>query len=171
MTHPNPLPGRFSSWTDLLSSVESNDGVLQVTMETLRQLEGAQRLGVNVLSTIDDRLSALGFGHLPLELPTKGQSFVVVYRVGTPAADTIDALREGITTAGQSSYEAMRRLNATTSSLDADKAEELQEEVEDLRHKAARVSHAVMEIMSESQAVDTSNLKKEVNGQRKESSV
>lgn len=145
MTNPSPLPGKFSAWTELLGAVESNNGVYQVSMETLRQLEGAQRLGPNVLGAIKGRLSTLGFGHLPTELPSRGGDRVILYRVGTPASDTIDAIQNGLSSAGDSTYTALQQLNAAPTAAEV-------VEVDELREKAAGAASAVLALLSGSEA-------------------
>ena len=87
----------IADWQDLRSAVEKNHGVFRVRMETLRQLEGRQRVGKHILSSIEDKLNTLGIGHLPKELPNRQQQTVLLYRVGTPASVLVDAVREGLT--------------------------------------------------------------------------
>lgn len=99
-------------WPDLVRQMDVNNGVFSVTMERLRLLEGAQRLGPNVVSAIDDRLKMLGIGHLPVELPNRGDDAVVLYRHGTEASELISAIQQGIKgTVGAATVSALRKIN------------------------------------------------------------
>jgi len=102
-----------TTWAELLRSVEESDGLKRVTMTTLRELEGAQRVGKHVLTAIDTKLSQLGLGHLPDELPNRQEAPVMLYRVGTPAADAIRAIRMTLLTGvvDMSLYHVLLQLN------------------------------------------------------------
>jgi hypothetical protein len=102
-----------TTWAELLRSVEDGHGLKRVTMATLRELEGAQRVGKHVLTAIDTKLSQLGLGYLPDELPNRQEAPVMLYRVGTPAADTIRAIRLTMLTGvvDMSLYHVLLQLN------------------------------------------------------------
>jgi hypothetical protein len=138
----SPLAGRYNAWTDLLSEVEKNHGVLQVPMEALRQLEGAQRLGPNVLTSIQQRLASLGFRSLPEELPNRQSEFVVIYRVGTPASDTIQAIQQGLhkNSAVKGVYQALYQLNASPDPEEVVTRDELEEVAKTVADKAAHTA-------------------------------
>jgi hypothetical protein len=106
-------PVAVTTWAELLRSVEDGHGLKRVTMATLRDLEGAERVGKHVLTAIDTKLSQLGIGHLPDELPNRQEADVMLYRVGTPAADAIRAIRMTLLTGvvDMSLYYALIRLN------------------------------------------------------------
>lgn len=103
-----------STWADLAKSIDANHGVALVPMETLRRLEGAQRLGVHVLNSISKRLRTLGLGHLPNELPNRQDQDAILYRLGSPASEVITAVREGVTSPQdvRNTYEALYKMNA-----------------------------------------------------------
>lgn len=102
-----------NDWHGLLTAVESNQGIHRVTVETLRQLEGRQRVGKHILKEIEDKLRTLGLGHLPRELPNRQQQPVLLYRLGTPASDVIQAVENGLTEpATEAAYRALHRLNS-----------------------------------------------------------
>jgi len=110
MDNSNP---QVENWPALLAAVESNAGIQRVTMETLRKLEGRQRVGRHILTTIEEKLATLGLGHLPQELPNRQQQSVLLYRQGTPASEVIAAVRDGLTApASETAYESLHRLNA-----------------------------------------------------------
>ena len=77
----------------LRDQVTDNGGLLVTTMEMLRDTHGAGKLGVHVRKAIHDSLAAHGLGHLPGgDLPTYQHEEVRLYRLGTPIADTINAV-------------------------------------------------------------------------------
>lgn len=114
------IPGTATSlaaattWIDLVKAIDASDGVALVPMETLRRLEGAQRLGVHVLKSISDRLATLGLGHMPQNLPNRQDQEAILYRYGTPASDVIVAIREGLRSVQdvRNTYRALHKLNA-----------------------------------------------------------
>lgn len=61
-------------------------------MEVLRGAHGAGKLGVHVRKAIHDDLATHGLGHLPGGLPTYQHEEVRLFRLGTPIADTINAV-------------------------------------------------------------------------------
>jgi len=103
------------NWTELVDTVRSNDGVSQVPMETLRRLEGAQRLGVHVLTAISARLATMGIGHMPEVLPNRQDQDAVLYLNSTPAGELVTAIRNGMRDARTAKrvYEYMHRLNSS----------------------------------------------------------
>jgi hypothetical protein len=117
---------QVSDWHELLTAVESDEGVFRVTMETLRQLEGRQRVGKHILSSIEDKLRTLGIGHLPKELPNRQQQTVLLYRVGTPASVLVQAVQEGLTESpSPEAYQILRRLNTLPNPDDVVSKEEI----------------------------------------------
>lgn len=119
MTTPTVEKGQTSindvqTWHELVKVVESQDGVVLVPMETLRRLDGAQRLGVHVLKAISSRLATLGLGHMPDTLPNRQDQEAILYRYGTPASDVIVAIREGLKSVQdvRNTFRALHKLNA-----------------------------------------------------------
>lgn len=103
-------PHKFTgaTWEDLRKTVEAEGGVLRIYMGVLRDLHQAGRLGVNVRADISRRLAGVGLSHLPADLPAYQENEVVLYQLGTPAADVVEAVRgDNFTQAEQ----ALRRLN------------------------------------------------------------
>lgn len=76
----------------LRKQVEADGGLHTTTMEVLRELHGAGRLGKHVRDSISGALGAHGLGHLPKELPTYQDQQVRVFRLGTPIADVVNAV-------------------------------------------------------------------------------
>lgn len=105
---------KTQDWHGLLTAVEKNSGVYRVTMATLRQLEGRQRVGKHILKEIEEKLRTLGLGHLPKELPNRQQQPVLLYRFGTPASEVIQAVENALTggPATDSAFRALHRLNS-----------------------------------------------------------
>lgn len=103
----------INHWTKLLANVETNNGVVRVSMVTLRELEGRQRVGKHILNAIEEKLNTLGLGHLPKELPNRQQQQVVLYKFGTPIAELIDALQAGKSEpVSETTYQHMHRFNS-----------------------------------------------------------
>lgn len=96
------------TWDDLRKAVEDHGGVLRIYMSTLRALQNAGRLGINVRTDISRRLAGVGLSHLPAELPPYQENQVVLYQLGTPAADVVEAVRGDNFARAET---ALRRLN------------------------------------------------------------
>lgn len=100
------------TWPDVVRVLDERNGIHLVTMETLRRIEGAQRVGPGVINTIHERLDRLGVGHLPTDLPSRADDAVLLYRRGTPASEVIRAIQEGLKgSVVPASVEALRRMN------------------------------------------------------------
>ncbi|MFD0072969.1 hypothetical protein ACFVIY_11070 [Streptomyces sp. NPDC127166] len=99
-----------SSYEDLRESTRSEGGLRVVTMGTLRDIEGAGRLGNRVLATISDKLKAQGMGHFPAELPGNQDHEVRVYLRDSPVADLVDAVFRP----SSKGDEALRRVSSST---------------------------------------------------------
>lgn len=82
----------FASYDSLRKQVEAAGGLHTTTMEELRELHGAGRLGKHVRDAISGELAAHGMGHLPEELPAYQEMAVRVFRLGTPIADAVNAV-------------------------------------------------------------------------------
>jgi len=137
-------PQEVTDWHDLLTAVESNEGVHRVTMETLRRLEGRQRVGKHILSSIEDKLKTLGLGHLPQELPNRQQQTVLLYRVGTPASALVQAVQEGLTESPSSeASDFLRRLNTLPDPDDVVSKAELTEDLQDATQAVYRLLRRV----------------------------
>lgn len=125
-------PQEVTDWHELLTAVESCQGVHRVTMETLRRLEGRQRVGKHILSSIEEKLKTLGLGHLPRELPNRQQQAVLLYRIGTPASALVQAVQNGLTDSPSSeAYDFLRRLNTLPNPDDVVSKEEITEDLQD----------------------------------------
>lgn len=104
----------LESWTDIVAAVNANNGVMVVTMEVLRDVDGYGRLGSTVRANIARKLSSVGLGYLcGSELPNESTATIILYRLGTPAANLIDALTTAITSGNSSEETAteLRKLN------------------------------------------------------------
>lgn len=105
------------NWTELIDALRGNEGVAQVPMETLRRLEGAQRLGVHVLRSISTRLATMGVGHMPATLPNRQDQDAVLYLNSTSAGELVSAVRDGIRDSRTTKrvYEHLHQLNSAPS--------------------------------------------------------
>ncbi|WP_206313106.1 hypothetical protein [Streptomyces sp. JB150] len=97
-----------ATWDELRKAVEENGGVLRIYMANLRELQNAGRLGIHVRNEISRRLAGIGLGHLPAELPSYQENEVVLFQLGTPAADVVEAVRGDNFARAEG---ALRRLN------------------------------------------------------------
>ncbi len=120
-----------SSWSELVRALDEHDGIAMVPMETLRKLEGAQRLGVHVLKSIGARLGTLGLGHMPDTLPNRQDQDAILYRYGTPASEVIAAVRNGLHNAQdvRNVYKALHKLNTLPETAEVVHREELTEKL------------------------------------------
>ena len=82
----------YGSWSELRSAVESNDGLVVTTMEKLRDIKGAGRLGKHVRDAISKDLASNGLGHLPPVLPEYQERPVRVYSLGSNISDVVNAV-------------------------------------------------------------------------------
>ncbi|MGY0490776.1 hypothetical protein [Streptomyces sp. WG-D5] len=131
-------------WPDLVRAVDADAGVYQTNMETLRRLEGAQRLGPAVVESIAERLKSFGIGFLPPTLPVRGDERVLLYRNGTMASEVVRAILEGLGgSVAETAATALRTVNQsptdvvaseTVASKAMEAAEKLQELLEAAGH-------------------------------------
>lgn len=75
---------------EVKSLVENNEGIVTVTMQTLRDTVGKDKLGVNVRKDISSKLAGVGLGHIPRTLPKYQTETVRLYKKGTAIGDLID---------------------------------------------------------------------------------
>ncbi|MCA1839911.1 MAG: hypothetical protein ABR585_12855 [Gemmatimonadaceae bacterium] len=141
-----------STWTELVKAIDASDGIALVPMETLRKLEGAQRLGVHVLNSIGSRLGTLGLGHLPDTLPNRQDQDAILYRYGTPASEVISAVRTGLRnpTDVQNTYRALHKLNTLPDVADVVHREVLDE-------KLAEATKAIFDVLGQTGRSDVMN--------------
>jgi hypothetical protein len=107
-----------STYEDLRDAVAANQGLLAISMEQLRDIHGAGRLGVHVRDAISGSLQRYGLGHFPEELPAYQEQDVRIYQLGTPLADLVHAVldpkpaRDEILrqAAGQSGQDLIRKI-------------------------------------------------------------
>lgn len=85
----NPVP---SLWPTLLEQVTTNNGVMRVTIEFLRQIAGAQRMGPKVAEKIEAGLEVQGLRAVPADLNRKQTESVLLVQAGTPAYEVVQAL-------------------------------------------------------------------------------
>lgn len=104
---PSDPPG---TWEDLRATVVGNNGVFRINMGTLREIGGYGRLGTNVRQILSRNLAGIGLGHLPTELPSYQDKEVLLFQFGTPAAEIVEAVREGASDGAES---ALVRLNSS----------------------------------------------------------
>ena len=139
------LSADVDTWSDLVKAIDEHDGVALVPMETLRRLDGAQRLGVHVLNSIGTRLGTLGLGHMPDDLPNRQDQEAILYRYGTPASEIISAVRNGLSSVQdvRNTYRALYKLNALPETAEVVHRKELDD-------KLSTAASAVLELLGDS---------------------
>lgn len=80
------------TYDDLPDKVRRDNGVSVVDMGTLRDMEGAGKLGKYVRANISTALGARGLGHFPEELPIYQHESVRVYERATPVGRVVAAV-------------------------------------------------------------------------------
>jgi hypothetical protein len=103
------------NYEGLRDSVRANGGLHTVDMGTLRDIQGAGRLGVHVRDAITHSLESHGMGHIPGELPSNQYDEVRLYLLGSPIADIVKAVLSPSSKGdealrGMGSFEAQERL-------------------------------------------------------------
>ena len=111
----------MDNYDQLAQKVDSAQGVLTVTMGTLRDTHGMDRLGVHVARNIGIELNNRGLGHFPDELPLSQHEQVRVYRKSTTAGKAIIAAFS----LGKKHDEMLRSLDDVGSQAILDKVREL----------------------------------------------
>ncbi|MCY3544382.1 MAG: hypothetical protein OXI16_09165 [Chloroflexota bacterium] len=81
---------RFESFDEVESFVQSNGGIVTVTMEDLRNAHGVGRLGIHVRRAIHSNLAGKGIGHWPKELPEYAHEPVRLYSLGGRFAECVN---------------------------------------------------------------------------------
>ncbi|MFJ5122248.1 hypothetical protein [Kitasatospora sp. NPDC088548] len=97
------------SYDDLREAVLADDGLHTVDMGTLRDIQGAGRLGVHVRDAITRSLQSHGMGHIPGELPSNQYDEVRLYLLGSPIGDIIKA----VLSPSAKGDDALRAVNAS----------------------------------------------------------
>ncbi len=82
----------FQDFDALRALVEENGNVLTTRMRDLRDAHGAGKLGIHVRDAISKELAGRGLGHYPNPLPEYQEFPARIYKLGSPAADLIDAV-------------------------------------------------------------------------------
>ena len=82
----------MQTYEELRSAVTGQDGLVKVSMDTLKKIHGSGRLGVHVRNAISRSLESYGLAHLPDELPPNQEDAVRLYLLGSPIADVIKAV-------------------------------------------------------------------------------
>jgi hypothetical protein len=80
------------TYDDLPDKVRRENGVSKVDMGTLRDMEGAGKLGKYVRANISKALAARGLGHFPEELPIYQHEVVRVYERSSPVGRVVRAV-------------------------------------------------------------------------------
>lgn len=82
----------FKTYPELSSELDSKNGVMTLTMGVLRDLHGAGKLGVNVVTNISERLDEFGISHWPAQLPVNQWESVRLYKRRSTIGELISAI-------------------------------------------------------------------------------
>lgn len=80
------------TWNQLTEFVAANEGVVTVSMQLLREVAGAGRLGSTVRAEILEKLNAFGVGVIRDELPNTQQATVLLYTIDSRCGRVIQAI-------------------------------------------------------------------------------
>ncbi len=86
------LRRKANTYGDLRNEVAANQGVSTISMQELRQVHGAKRIGIHVNSEISRELAPHGLSHQPKKLPKRQERFVRVFEQSSPIAAVISAV-------------------------------------------------------------------------------
>ncbi|MEU4599927.1 hypothetical protein [Nocardia sp. NPDC023988] len=82
----------YETFDEFGADIDDAGGVLLTTMGVLRDVHGADKLGVHIRRAIKDQLRSRGIGTLPEELPTYQHEAVRLFRLGSPIEAVITAV-------------------------------------------------------------------------------
>jgi hypothetical protein len=82
----------MKSYDDLAVMLNRDDGVKIMVMRDLRDIHGAERLGIHVRDNISKELARRGLAHFPQALPDSQTANVGIFKQGTPIAAVIGAV-------------------------------------------------------------------------------
>jgi hypothetical protein len=116
-----------ATWPDLWRLLEQEAGIASTTMRTLRNLQGSYRTDPTVRDRIEERLSELGVGHIPKQLPTDQNKGVMLYLKGTEAGEIIRAIQGDVPT--EALIHGLRNLNRPATEIPLTAAEEAMKQV------------------------------------------
>jgi hypothetical protein len=77
---------------EIREEVMRNGDLLSLPMQVLRDAKGYRKLGVKVIEDLSRTLAGYGIGHFPKTLPSDQYAVVRLFRLGSPAAELIDAV-------------------------------------------------------------------------------
>ncbi|MFJ1592046.1 hypothetical protein ACIOD0_17605 [Kitasatospora albolonga] len=100
----------IKTWDDLRKAADANGGVYLTNMGVLREVKKAGRLGNLVREEIGNKLSSVGLGHLPAELPAYQERSVILYVNGGPVGKVVQAV---IDNPSHESADQLRKLNTS----------------------------------------------------------
>jgi hypothetical protein len=84
----------IGSYDELTRAISNNNGIATILMQSLRDIHGADRLGVNVIANIQLELLARGIGHSPATLPNNQYAYALLYRKGGSLSKIIEQLSD-----------------------------------------------------------------------------
>jgi hypothetical protein len=89
-------------WDAIVNRVEEGSGVATVTMEQLRDASGYKKLGKFVCEEIHEKLTGMGLGTVPRQLPSRQYEPIRIYKRATPVGHLIElALNPGASNDGR----------------------------------------------------------------------
>ena len=86
------IDDKIATYEGLAAEIKEQGDVATARMITLRNIHGADRLGSNVVSGIQDELAKVGLGHAPPRLPNGQWDVCLLFTRGSTLAGIYDAL-------------------------------------------------------------------------------
>jgi hypothetical protein len=86
-----PIQKKAETYGDVEEIVDQAGGITSFVMHILRDVHGAGKLGVHVVSGISNELDARGLAHYPEEIPTDQYARVKVYRKNSTVGKLMSA--------------------------------------------------------------------------------
>lgn len=111
----------FATYNELVDLVTRNDGVVTCEMWQLRDVHGAGKLGVHVVTNISAELARRGLGHQPKILPQNQYDKARVYQRGSNVGNIIIAARS----VSEEADEILRRASSNDATSVLEKIREL----------------------------------------------
>jgi len=81
----------IKSYEELRAAVAANEDLITLRMKELRDMHGAERLGVHVCSGISRELARLGLAHYPKILPDHQDARVRIFKTSSSVGNLIAA--------------------------------------------------------------------------------
>jgi hypothetical protein len=97
---------KIETYDDVEEAVDQAGGVKSFYMHTLRDVHGAGKLGIHIVSGISSELDSRGLAHFPQNLPTEQWEMAKIYRKN----GTVGKLMAAVLSVDEKSNSVIRQL-------------------------------------------------------------